>query len=132
MQLEVTRALEDCLSNYRAARSAYVSLAADSASAESRKVESDYRVALEALGYSLLCEADRQGLEAGTTLRPAISDAAALIEAAENELDVLRRNAQRWCYYASRVAAMLGVSVDQMAREIDDAMEAEEARPSAI
>ncbi|EPQ6932489.1 hypothetical protein ACUVZD_000132 [Pseudomonas aeruginosa] len=132
MQLEVTRTLDDCLSNYRATRRAYVSLAADTASAESRKVESDYRVALEALGYSLLCEADRQGLEAGKTLGAGISDGAALIEAAENELDVLRRNAQRWCYYAGRVAAMLGVSVDQMAREIDDAMEAEEARPSAI
>lgn len=52
-----------------------------------------------------------------------VSDGAALIAAAENELDMLRRNAQRWCYYAGRVAAMLGVSIDQMAREIDDAMD---------
>lgn len=52
-----------------------------------------------------------------------VSDGAALIAAAENELDMLRRNAQRWCYYAGRVAAMQGVSIDQMAREIDDAMD---------
>jgi hypothetical protein len=40
---------------------------------------------------------------------------------------MLYRDARRWRYYAGRVATMMGLSIDQMAREIDEAMEAENA-----
>jgi bacteriorhodopsin len=49
--------------------------------------------------------------------------AAALFDAADKELAAMSQDAQRWRYYASRVAAMLGVSIEQMAREVDDAIE---------
>lgn len=52
---------------------------------------------------------------------------AASIEVAESEMDALYRDARRWRYYAGRVATMMGLSIDQMAREIDEAMEAENA-----
>jgi hypothetical protein len=40
-------------------------------------------------------------------------------------MEGMRRNAQRWKYYAGRVSAMMGVPFEQMEREIDVAMEAE-------
>lgn len=57
-------------------------------------------------------------------------EASAAIDAADRELDAMARDAARWRYYAGRVAAMMGLSIEEMAREIDEAIEtarAEEA-----
>ena len=51
------------------------------------------------------------------------SEAGAAIDAADRELDAMARDAERWRYYAGRVAAMMGISIDQMAREVDEAIE---------
>lgn len=48
--------------------------------------------------------------------------AEALYAEAEHALDTMRQDAQRWRYYASRVALMLGTTVEQMAVEIDAAI----------
>jgi hypothetical protein len=48
-------------------------------------------------------------------------------ECNEAEMDALYRDARRWRYYAGRVAEMMGVSIDEMAREIDEAIEARSA-----
>lgn len=50
------------------------------------------------------------------------SRASELFDAADKELAAMSRDALRWRYYAARVAAMLGVSIEQMAREVDDAI----------
>lgn len=49
--------------------------------------------------------------------------AAAAIDAADRELDAMARDAERWRYYAGRVAAMMGITIDQMAREVDESIE---------
>lgn len=36
--------------------------------------------------------------------------AAAAIDAADRELDAMARDAERWRYYAGRVAAMMGIA----------------------
>lgn len=59
------------------------------------------------------------------------SRAAALFDATDNELAAMSQDAQRWRYYAGRVAAMLGVSIEQMAREVDDAIERDRAAEQA-
>ena len=43
----------------------------------------------------------------------------------------MMQDALRWRYYAARVAAMLGVSIEQMAREVDDAIERDRAAEQA-
>lgn len=55
---------------------------------------------------------------------------AALIEAADLELDELRRDAARWKYYAGRIASMMGLTLEEMAREVDWAIEAEKSNNS--
>lgn len=59
------------------------------------------------------------------------SRAIALFDAADRALCEMSKDAQRWRYYAGRVAAKLGVSIEQMAREVDLAMEADSASSQA-
>ncbi|EMG2118088.1 hypothetical protein ACV344_29765 [Pseudomonas aeruginosa] len=48
--------------------------------------------------------------------------AAALFAEAELALDTMRRDAERWRYYAGRVAFKLGITIEEMAIEIDTAI----------
>lgn len=50
------------------------------------------------------------------------SRAEALYTEAEHTLDTMRQDAQRWRYFAARVALMLGTTVEEMAAEIDAAI----------
>jgi len=59
------------------------------------------------------------------------SRASELFDAADKELAAMSQDALRWRYYAARVAAMLGVSIEQMAREVDDAIERDRAAEQA-
>ena len=46
------------------------------------------------------------------------------------ELEAQRREATRWQFYASKVAAKLGITLEEMTREIDEAIESERAGAS--
>lgn len=50
---------------------------------------------------------------------------ATLIKAADNDLEILSRNSARWIYYAGRVASRMGLTIEEMEREVDEAMETE-------
>ncbi|TCV62699.1 hypothetical protein EDB98_1127 [Pseudomonas fluorescens] len=43
----------------------------------------------------------------------------------------MARDAARWRYYAGRVAAMMGLSIEEMAREIDEAIETARAEAAS-
>lgn len=56
--------------------------------------------------------------------------AAALFDAADQQLDAMARNSARWQYYAGRVAEQLGLHPDDFDREIDQAMAADGFQPT--
>lgn len=45
-----------------------------------------------------------------------------MVQVAASELETLRANSARWVYYAQRVADQVGISLEQMEREVDDAI----------
>ncbi len=45
-----------------------------------------------------------------------------LVQVSARELEALRANSARWGFYAARVAAHAGVSVEQMEKEVDEAI----------
>lgn len=60
MQLNFLEPTIESLQKYRDARKAYVSLGPASDQSLAHEVGINYQVAIEALAYSVLCEADRQ------------------------------------------------------------------------
>lgn len=64
MQLNFSEVTVESLQKYREARKAYVALGPASDPSVAHEAGNSYRVALEALAYSVLCEADRQAPDA--------------------------------------------------------------------
>lgn len=94
------------------------------------------RIAVERFGYSAsdamlktILERNRNGRYAVEWVRGAwegFNTAQPLV----SELDAQSRDATRWQFYANKVAAKLGITLEEMALEIDDAIESERAGAS--
>lgn len=91
------------------------------------------RIAVERFGYSAsdamlktILERNRNGRYAVEWVRGAWEGFNSA-QPHDSELEAQRRDATRWQFYASKVAAKLGITLEEMAREIDEAIETERA-----
>lgn len=95
------------------------------------------RIAVERFGYSAsdamlktILERNRNGRYAVEWVRGAW-EGFNIAQPLAIEQEAQRRDATRWQYYASKVAAKLGITLEEMTREIDWAIESERAGGAA-
>lgn len=91
------------------------------------------RIAVERFGYSAsdamlktILERNRNGRYAVEWVRGAW-EGFNIAQPLGSELEAQHRDANRWQYYASKVAAKLGITLEEMTLEIDEAIESERA-----